>query len=272
MSFLFGGGSTPVQSPKINFPGPSGFNTAGGSASYSGGSYNFSPSAAQTSAIGSLQSTFGAQAGALGQLRQSVQPGFSQLRRAGLNQLNTQQQATTSNLRDNLAQRRILGSSFAQSSLSQNDAEFAQQKANFVAQSYLQEVQTSNQLIQEQYQAATQQYSVGINQMNFDTGIAAQLTSQATQASASVAEAQAKLDAQTAQFNATQKANADAGVGKLIGTLGGAAIGAFGGPAGSALGAKIGSSLFDPTPTAADYGGPGIGSGGFNFMDAQAGP
>lgn len=232
MSFLknlFGGGGPKAPNlgpaPQINFS-PAGFSGSGGSASFAGGQYGFTPSAASTSAIGNLASTFGQQAGALGQLRQSVAPGFSQFRQAGLRDLSNQQRATTSNLRDNLAQRRILGSSFAQDSLGRTNAEFEKQRTDFIAQSYLQEVATSQQLIQQQYQAAAQQYTVGINQMNFETGIAAHLTSQATSASAAVAEAQARIDQTqsmnqaTMQFNYDKMgADASAGMGKLAGSL-----------------------------------------------------
>lgn len=294
MSSLFGGGSAPQlgPAPKINFS-PAGFNSSGGSLGFSGGGYNLTPSAGATSALGSLQSTFGQQAGAYGALAKTVQPGFSQLRRAGLNQINTQQQATTSNLRDNLAQRRILGSSFAQDSLGRSDAEFAQKKADFVAQSYLSEVQTSQQLIQQQYQAAAQQYSVGINQMNFDTGVAAQLTAGMNSALAGVAEAQAKLDQTQAITQAQMNMKSDeanaAGIGKLIGTglslglapfTGGASLAGLpaiwgGGGGGSSGGGFFGGnggglSLPGGYKSFADAGiGGGVGTGGFNFMDAQ---
>ena len=315
MSSLFGGQlSTNLQAPQlgaapqINYT-PAGYGTAGGSASFAGGQYQFTPSAAATSAIDGLQSTFQQQANAYGALANTVQPGFSQLRRAGLNQINTQQQATTSNLRDNLAQRRVLGSSFGNASISNSDAEFAQQKANFTAQSYLQEVSTSQQLIQQQYQAATQSYAAGINQMNFDTGIAAQLTSQASSAMANMAQAQASIDQKQAlsqaqlqqQYDSMNNANSAtnisnnnasiAGIGKLAGTAasiglapftGGASLlalpaftgGSGGGSGGSAYSAYQSSGGFfggaQPTSTSADFGGAGIGSGGYNYLDAAA--
>lgn len=268
MSSLFGGGSAPQlgPAPRINF-NPSSFSSSGGSASYSGGGYGFTPSAGATANIGGLQSTFGAQAGAIGALRPMVAPGFSAFRQAGLRDLGNQHRASASNLRDNLAQRRILGSSFAQDSLSRNDAEFAKQRTDFIAQSYLQEIDTSNKLIQEQYQAAAQQYSVGINQMNFETGIAAQLTSQATSASASVAQAQAQIDQKQALAQADMNMKSDqanaAGIGKLIGT--GLSLG---------LAPFTGGASLAGLPAIWGGGGGGGGGGGFSggnssFFDAS---
>lgn len=266
LSSIFGGNNT-VQPSQINYT-PSGFSSSGLNASTSGGTTNLSQNPQLSSAIGNLSSTFGQQANALGQLGATVQPGFSQLRQAGLNQINTQQQATTSNLRDTLAQRRVLGSSFANASISQNDAEFAQQKANFVAQSYLQEVQTSQQLIQQQYAAATQQFSTGINQMNFESGLAAQLTSSNNQINAQIAQANANLSQSAAEFNANQANQSAAGIGKLFGSLLTAPL-----TGGTSLFGMGVNSIFggsQPTPNAADFGGPGIGTGGYNFLDAQA--
>lgn len=218
--------SSLFSAPTINYQ-PQGFSTPG--ISYAGGG-TLSESPTLSGNVGSLQSTFGQQAGALARLNATVTPGFSQLRRAGLSQINTQQKATMSNLAENLSQRRILGSSFANASQSQTAAEFAQQKANFSAQSYLQELQASNQLTQEQYQASTQQYSTFINQSNIEAGIAANLTSQANSALASVATAQANLDAQNS-----------AGIGKFFGSLltapGSSMFGSmFGGGAGMSAG------------------------------------
>lgn len=211
MSSLFGSSSS-GSSALQNFR-PASFNAGGISATFGGGQYNISQSPALTQQIGQLQSTFGQQAQALGGLAQTVAPGFSQFRQAQLSDLSTQQAALKSNLQQNLAQRRILGSSFAQNTLTQADAEYQKQRDQVIAQSYLQELQASNQLIQEQFQAATQQYATGINQMNLEAGIAAQLTQSATQSMASIAEAQAKLDAQNA-----------AGMGSFFGTVGAAAL------------------------------------------------
>jgi hypothetical protein len=244
------------SAPQINYK-PGGF-FSGGLTAMPGaaGNYHVTESAALKDQIGKLQSTFGQQASDLANLRGTVAPGFSLFRQAGLADIAGQGQQNISNLRDSLAQRRVLGSSFANSSLSQAQADVEKQRTDFIAQSYLQELSASNQLIQEQYQAATQQFSVGINQMNFEAGIAAQLTQSANSTMASVATAQAQLDQQSAQANA-------AGLGSAIGYGVGLAttgVGSLSGPAyggGSALfGDAYGGSSSNPLPGLGpeDYG------------------
>lgn len=231
MSFLgsiFGSGSS--GAPQIQATTPN-FNTSGYTGSYAGGSYNLAPTAGLSNNIGNLQSTFGQAASAFGNLAQTVTPGFSQFRQAGLNQLATNQAANVSNLSQNLAQRRVLGSSFGNASLSQANADYAQNQANFVAQSYLQELQASQQLIQQQYTAQAQQFQVGLNQMNLEASLAAQLSTSASNSMNQVATAQAQLDAQNAQANAS-------GLGKLVGTVLGLGTGG-----GSTVGGGILSGL-----------------------------
>ena len=211
MSFLSG------KAPQISTPTafqPAGFSSPGISGSYSGGSFNLTSSTPLSTQIGQLQSTFGKEATAFGNLAGTVTPGFSQFRQAGLADLTTQQQASRSNLQDNLAQRRIMGSSFANAQQSQQDAEFAAKRDQFIAQAYMQELQASNQIIQEQFTAKTQQFSTGINEFNLEAGLAADLSAKATSSMAQVAQAQAQLDAQ-----------AQAGVGQFWGAIASAAIG-----------------------------------------------
>jgi hypothetical protein len=243
MSSLFGG--TTISPSQINF-NPANFNvgSTGLTGTYTGGGgFNLQQTQALSSQVGQLQNTFGQAASAFGALGATVQPGFSQFRQAGLADIANQQAQATSNLSNNLAQRRVLGSSFAQNQLSNNAATFAQQQADFTAQSYVQELQASTQLTQQQFQAATQQFSVGINQMNFEAGIAAQLSSQASSSLANIATAQAQLDQQAAQFNATQNSNALAGLGKLAGTFLGLGTGTNNSTIGGNLFSSAGSGI-----------------------------
>ena len=226
MSFLSG------KAPQISTPTsfqPAGFTSTGVTGSYSGGSFNVGQTPALSSTIGNLQRTFGQESTAFGDLAKTVQPGFSQFRQAGLADLTNQQNASRSNLQDTLAQRRILGSSFANSEFSQQSAEFAAKRDQFIAQSYLQELAASNQLTQEKFQAAVQKFTVGINEMNLEAGIAADLTAKVTASMTSIAEAQAHLDAQ-----------AQAGVGQFWGSIASAAIG--------------GASAYGSSPTVRTYG------------------
>lgn len=201
MSFLSG------SAPQIQY-NPRGISSSTGFSVNPQGNITDSP--ALSANIGSLQQTFGQAAGAFGALGRTVAPGFSQFRRAGLADITNTFGANRSNLQDTLAQRRILGSSFANSAFSQNAADEAQAKANFEAQSYLQELNASNQLTQEQFSASAQQFSSFINQSNIEASTGAQIISGINSAMANVATAQAELDAKNA-----------AGAGSFFGSLAG---------------------------------------------------
>lgn len=212
MSSLFGGGGS---SPQVNFQPKGFFNQYGFNVSPSG-VVGQSPSL--TSNISGLQSTFGNQATAFGNLASTVQPGFSQFRQAGLSDIANQFMAQRSNLKDTLAQRRVLGSSFANSQFSQLAATEAQNKADFEASSYIEELNAQYQLIQSQYAAQAQSYSTAISQSNIESATAASLTATNNQIGAQVAEANARLTAQ-----------AQAGAGSFLGTLLGVGTNALGG-------------------------------------------
>lgn len=237
-------GSTPqvTFTPK-GISNPLGFSVSGGG--------NVTQSPTLTGNIGNLQSTFGQAANAFGALGATVQPGFSQFRQAGLADIANTFAGQKSNLQDTLAQRRILGSSFANSQFSQLAATQAQTQADFEANSYLQELNASQQLIQQQYSEQTQAYSTAINQSNIESQTAAQLTATNNQIGAQIAEANAQLQAQSS-----------AGTGKMIGTIAGGAIGfMLGGPAGALAGASIGGGAFG-----------GSGGGGLNLSGMNSQP
>lgn len=244
MSFLksiFGGGSS---APQINY-NPSGIVNPTGFSVSPGGAV--SDSSALSSNIGSLQSTFGAQAGALGGLAATVGPGFSQGRQAGLADIANTFMAQRSNLKDSLAQRRILGSSFANSQFSQLAATQAQTQADFEAKSYLDELQAQYQLIQAQYTAQTNQYSTAINQSNIESQTAASLTASNNNIAAQIATANANLQAQ-----------AQAGAGSFLGTLIGTGASMLnaktlaGGLSGGGLGGSAAPTIFGDIGAAGD--------------------
>lgn len=149
-----------------------------------------------------LGDTFQQGANAFGALGQTVQPGFSLFRQQGLQDIENQRQANQSNLQGNLANRRMLGSSFANSSVSNANADFAQKQGDFIAQSYLEELAASSQLTQQQYAMATQGFQAQLQQSNVDTAMAADLSSKMASTMASLAETQGQLDLSAAQTNA----------------------------------------------------------------------
>lgn len=209
-----------VSAPQIQTSLP-GFNAGGINAQPgANGNYNVTPTDARLGTVGGIQSTFNQQAGDIANLRNQFAPGFSALRQAQIATLNNSRTAALGNLRDNLARRRVLGSSFAQDSLARADQEYQTTAANVQAQTYLQELQASQQLIQQQYTAARGSFQTGLDEMNLEAGLAASLSTKASDALNSAATTQAQLDLQASTTNAKMSADASAGAGKFFGSIG----------------------------------------------------
>ncbi len=224
----------------------------------SGGWTSFSPGSNTLSfktpyanaAVNKLNDTFQQGAQAFGALGATVQPGFSLFRQAGLQSIENARQQTQSNLQQNLAQRRVQGSSFGNSSISNANADFAEKSANFIASSYLQELSASMATTQAQYDMSTKGYAAVLQEMNVNDALAAQMSSTMAGVMASVGETQSSLDLSAAQtnaqasvaqaqlavqeqqmmlqaseFNAQLQASEMMGVGQLAGGLAGSAMG-----------------------------------------------
>lgn len=241
MSFLSGiFGGNQVQAPQVNVQ-PTGFVGGGlyGGFNPSTNSYSVSPDANRMSAVQGVQQTFNQQAGDIAGLRSQWTPGASALRSSLMTALQNNRTQSLGNLRDNLAQRRVLGSSFAQNSLANADQTYQQQIQQIQAQTFLTELSAQQQLNQQQYAAARGAFQSGLDEMNLEAGLATDLTSKATTALTSAATTQAQLDLQAQTAN--QKSNNDlaGGFGKLLGGIGGTIFG----PLGAGIGKSLASSL-----------------------------
>ena len=223
MSFLSGKG------PKIEYT-PPGFSGGGISSNFSGNSYNVSPSADRTAAVGGLSDTFANFGNETGALRSTVAPGFNQMLQSRLAQINDAGTAAIGNLQQNLSARRILGSSFGNDTVTRANLEIARQRDATIADNYLRSLDANNQLLQQQYGAYSKQYSTALDEMNLEAGIASNLTGQASTQLAANARAQAELDAKAQEAQ-----------GKFIGSMIGLAAAPFTGGASLAL---TGGSLF----------------------------
>lgn len=201
-------GGAGKSSPQINYT-PTGFDAGGLSAKFTGNGYEVGASADRNNTVGQISNTFGQQAGDIAGLRGQFAPGFSAMRAAQLSALNNNRSQALGDLRQNLAQRRVLGSSFAQNSIANADQAYQDQISQTMAQSYLQELQVNQSLIQQQYQASVSSFQTKLNEMNLEAGIASDLTSKASSSMAQLANAQAQLDAKSA-----------AGSGQFFGGLG----------------------------------------------------
>lgn len=224
LSNLFGtSAKSPGPAPTVNFSPPS-FSGGGLNATFSGNGYTVAPTADRSNVVGGIQQTFNQQAGDLGSLRPMVAPGFSALRTAQLGQINNARTSALGNLRDNLARRRVLGSSFASDAIARTDQEYQNTASNTIAQTYLQELSSTQQLIQQQYESSRGAFITALNEMNLEAGIASDMTSKVSSTLASVATSNAQLamsnqqlKAQTDMFNAGQAMKWVTGIGNMIG-------------------------------------------------------
>ena len=210
-SKLFGGGGDSggsAQAPLQQFK-PSGFNAGGLGASFGqDGTLSITPTAERLGAVRGLQDVFGNLAGELGGQRGLVAPGVSALRQQRLSEIENARASAVGNLRENLARRRVLGSSFGQDALSRAEAEFGGQRERVAAESFLQEFELTNQLINQQFGALRGQAQTGLDELNLQADIASKLSAGATGAMQKNAQALAELNAKEA-----------AGKGKFFGDL-----------------------------------------------------
>lgn len=203
---------------------------------------------------------------AYGELLSQIEPGFGRLTNARKDELRRMQEKAVGNLRDNLARRRIAGSSFGEQLVGSLQSEYAALTDKAIAESMVEELKMTSDVIGARTQARTQTIAQALDHIQFETNVGNQLL-QTTQAalqqnsmaqvelSKSIAEIQLQgrlgrgqitagvgntFLGQAADFAniASQEA---AGPGQLFGQIGGTVLGAvLGGPAG----ASIGGSLF----------------------------
>jgi hypothetical protein len=130
----------------------------------------------------------------LGGLAQSVAPGFSAQRQALAGMFGAGRQQALGTLRSNLAQRGLLGASFANDQMAQLDAEFRMQEAMAVSQTYQQEFSATLQTIQAETLLKEQQAAREIAELGIATDFLAdvnQITSKQSKALAELAGEQA---------------------------------------------------------------------------------
>lgn len=197
---LFGGNEKPAAAPIQQFR-PTGITAGGLTSSVSGDNLTITPSAERLGLVRNLAGGFTNEADALAGLRDRVTPGFSDLRTSRLQQIEDARKAAIGNLRENMARRRVLGSSFGQDALTRAELEFGRAKESTAAESFLQELDATNQLVQQEFQARRGAFEAGLNDLNLQADVATKL---AAGASAQLG-ANARLEAELAAKEAAGK-------------------------------------------------------------------
>jgi len=155
----------------------------------------------------------------LGNIRQKFKSAGGELRRTISKESFDQQRKSVGNLRENLARRRVLGSSFASDAVSRTEAQFAKDRGESLAVAKLKELDVSTKLLQLQMSARRNATNVKLNEMNLKAQFAANL-----QSSFQAAFSQAQATQQQLAFGILE--GLGQGLGGLVGQFG--AGGAFG--------------------------------------------
>jgi hypothetical protein len=192
------------------------------------------------SEIGGLRSALSQRAQEFAGLRKGlnrdIAPLIGSLRETGVEAIRGRRRRAVGDLRENLARRRVAGSSFAQDALARAEAEFAKEEAEFGSQAGIQELQLRDQLLAREMElvgaeteANVQSFQTVLNQLNLESGLAAQISTGLSGIAAQNAQAIAQINADFAAARAN-----------IIGTALGAGVGfALGGPAGAAVGGAV---------------------------------
>src|SRR3990167_9069073 len=178
---LFGGKS---KSEKIlqRFT-PAGFSTPGLTGTFDKGTNTFSVSRTEEGqrTLDSLRGGFEGLATELRGLRPQVAPGFGRLTESRVQAIRGAGQRAVGNLREELSRRRVLGSSFAQREVVATQAEFGRQEEQARAESFLQDFDATRELIGQEFQASIAGSAAVLDQLNFETGLGAQLSNASSQ-------------------------------------------------------------------------------------------
>lgn len=117
-------------------------------------------------------------------LRSQIAPGFGKLTQTGVNAIRQRAAEAAGNLRSNLAQRGLLGASFASDAQGRVDREFSQLEQEFRAQSFQAELEATSQLIDQEQQSLTAQ----VNQELTEFGLVSSFLTSVNQAQVTQAD------------------------------------------------------------------------------------
>ena len=193
---------------------PSGFTSPGLTGSFDKGANRFDVrrTAEGARTIADFRKAFEGRAAEFRGLRSEVKPGFGRLTRSRVEAIRNAGQRTVGNLREELAKRRVLGSTFASREIASTEAEFGRQEEFARAESFLQELGLTGELIKEEFSSLLTGFQTILQQLNFETGLAANLANSAS------SQLNANLKAQ-ADARAAQQATGESFLNNIIGAF-----------------------------------------------------
>jgi hypothetical protein len=149
--------------------------------------------------ISGISDLFRSQANTYGNIRGLVSPGFGALTKARVGTLENRGASRLSNLRDNLAKRRVLGSSFGQGQIQSEQRQLDQDIAEVRARSMLEELDLTTGLIEKQYTSDIAAVETILGELNLQAQFGQSLLTGAQTVLANNASIQSQLAVQNAQ-------------------------------------------------------------------------
>tara|TARA_R100000808_G_C2149409_1_gene157816 strand:- start:2667 stop:3446 length:780 start_codon:yes stop_codon:yes gene_type:complete len=158
------------------------------------GVYTVTPTdSSRDNLVGDIQAGLGDYATELGSLREQLTPGFGALTKARVDRLQNAKRKAVGDVRENLARRRVAGSSFASDAEARTAREFDVPIAEAAAQSFLEELQLSQNLLQMESEALISSVKVGLDELNTRLNLGLGASNQLTAAMANLAAAQTNI-------------------------------------------------------------------------------
>jgi hypothetical protein len=154
-----------------------GFNGGGLSSTMNNGTIGVNASTDRLGVIGKLANLFPEFGDQYAQLRARLDPASGALKTAALSEIENTRTRAIGNLRDNLQRRRVLGSSFAQDTLANAEAEFAQQRAKTSADIDMQAIEATQQLLGQELEVRQGEFTTWLGELNLQAGLSAELAS-----------------------------------------------------------------------------------------------
>lgn len=175
------------------------FNAGGLIGRQTASGFNVTPTAARQNLVLGQRRAFGAAANQVGGLLGRVRPGFGNLTEARVNAIQDARRRTIGDLRENLARRRVLGSSFAQDAETRAMAEFARLEEQARAQSFLEELDLTSRLLDRQTELNVANFQAGLAELNLEAETGANMAAGGAQVLSGLAQAQGNILADAAR-------------------------------------------------------------------------
>ncbi|HEY6019657.1 MAG TPA: hypothetical protein VIY48_07080 [Candidatus Paceibacterota bacterium] len=152
-----------------------------------------------------LKSGLGTDEAGYNTLLSQIAPGFGLLTQSRLADINNQATAALGNLKSQLAKRRVLGASFADSQLTGLKAQYDQMRQQALAESITQEMQMTQDALKQRTDARNATISQALSQIQFEGNLGGQLTGQVLSSMNDLSKLQADLLQSAAQLQVQAK-------------------------------------------------------------------